>query len=341
MNNIKEINSFDVLSEDKIKLYIYIIINEIEGKVYIGKTEGSIKDRWRVHKSRAKKIKKLRSNGKKIHAEHFINALIKYGFRIWKIYEIDNAYTIEELNEKEIYWIAYFRKTLGRKKVYNVHNGGKGGRNSDEILQKVSRIMESKWKDDDYKDKMSNNISKAMELKWKDDDYKDKMSKIFSKAMESKWEDDEFKNKISKAMELKWKEDEFKNKICKKSSTAMKSKWKDDEYKNKMSKISSKAMELRWKDDEFKNKMSKISSKAMKSRWKEYKKKKSKNGIFLEKPMDINQLKKDVLKLTIMQLKKKYSKCYTTIIKNFKYHLGINFRNLTDIRNYLKRNSNI
>lgn len=282
MNNIKEINSFDVLPEDKIKLYIYLIINEIEGKVYIGKTEGSIKERWRVHKSRAKKIKNLRSNGKKIHAEHFTNVLIKYGFRIWKIYEIDNAYTIEELNEKELYWIAYFRKTLGRKKVYNVHNGGKGGRNSDETLQKVSKIMKSKWKDDEYKDKMSNNISKAMELKWKDDEYKDKISKIFSKAMESKWE-----------------------------------------------------------DDEFKNKMSKISSKAMKSRWKEYKEKKSQNGIFLKNPMDINQLKKDVLKLTIIQLKKKYGKCYTTIIKNFKYHLGINFRNLTAIRNYLKRNSYI
>ena len=97
-------------------LYIYLIENEVNGKVYIGKTN-NIGERWERHKSKAKYINKLRNNGKKVQAEYFINALIKHGFEVWKIYVIDTAFREEELDEKEIYWIAYFRQRLGRDKV--------------------------------------------------------------------------------------------------------------------------------------------------------------------------------------------------------------------------------
>lgn len=93
--------------------YIYKIVNNVNGKTYVGQTISSIKQRLRQHKHSALTKK-----------TYLYNAMNKYGFENFKIEEIDTANTIEELNNKEIYWI----KELNTKypNGYNIADGGNG-----------------------------------------------------------------------------------------------------------------------------------------------------------------------------------------------------------------------
>ena len=91
--------------------YIYKVINNINGKIYIGKTTRTIKERWKEH------LETMNYKRNK-----FYNALNKY--------KIDN-FTIEEieecddniLNEREIYWINFYNSY---KNGYNSTGGGDG-----------------------------------------------------------------------------------------------------------------------------------------------------------------------------------------------------------------------
>lgn len=91
--------------------YIYKIVNRVNGMIYIGQTRNSINTRFIHHKSSAKRQK-----------TYLYNAMNKYGVENFTIEQIDTASSIDELNEKEIYWI----KKLNTKKPngYNMVNGG-------------------------------------------------------------------------------------------------------------------------------------------------------------------------------------------------------------------------
>ena len=76
---------------------IYIIRNTINSKVYIGQTKVSLKLRFQNHLSAAR-------NGK----DYVIGkAIRKYGEENFYI-ELLEECTIEELNERERYWISYY-----------------------------------------------------------------------------------------------------------------------------------------------------------------------------------------------------------------------------------------
>lgn len=91
--------------------YIYKIVNRVNGMIYIGQTRNSINTRFIHHKSSAKRQK-----------TYLYNAMNKYGVENFTIEQIDTASSIDELNEKEIYWI----KKLNTKKPngYNMVDGG-------------------------------------------------------------------------------------------------------------------------------------------------------------------------------------------------------------------------
>ena len=91
---------------------IYIIRNTRNSKVYIGQTKVSIKLRFQNHLSAAR-------NGK----DYVIGkAIRKYGEENFYI-ELLEECTIEELNERERYWISYFNST-NNKFGYNISIGG-------------------------------------------------------------------------------------------------------------------------------------------------------------------------------------------------------------------------
>lgn len=110
--------------------YIYKITNDINGKIYIGKTEYfNPYDRWKDH---LRDYKKERCEKRPIY-----DAMNKYGeehFYFEIIEETDN------LEEREIYWINELRTYIGFEdcKGYNATLGGDGKSyiilNEDEVI---------------------------------------------------------------------------------------------------------------------------------------------------------------------------------------------------------------
>lgn len=99
--------------------YIYKITNIVNNKIYIGLTTQTIKERWRQHASSAY------SKKSKSYNEVFKKAIRKYGENSFKIEEIDNGFTLEELKEKEKYWISYYNCCYANGGVG--YNGTEGG----------------------------------------------------------------------------------------------------------------------------------------------------------------------------------------------------------------------
>lgn len=94
---------------------IYIITNSINDKVYIGQTIQSLKDRWYEH---------CRAACSKNEADmHIKRAILKYGKENFTIKELERC-TIEELDEREIYYIGLYNSFV---KGYNSTKGGKSG----------------------------------------------------------------------------------------------------------------------------------------------------------------------------------------------------------------------
>ena len=86
--------------------YIYKVTNTANGKIYIGQTSRTIRQRWKEHVRDA-----LKRDESFLHIFH--RAIKKYGadsFLVEQIEECDSAY----LDERERYWIKY----------YNSHDNG-------------------------------------------------------------------------------------------------------------------------------------------------------------------------------------------------------------------------
>ena len=138
--NVAEIfRELDKLQENfNFKGYIYKITNKLNGKFYIGKTKYAVKTRIYHHLYTCNHRNDVNSA---IH-----NAIRKYGIENFDIEVIDEASSLEELNEKEIYWIDKLQSrnpSIG----YNLAKGGEGGvggphfaghRHSDETRAKMS-----------------------------------------------------------------------------------------------------------------------------------------------------------------------------------------------------------
>ena len=100
---------------------IYIIKNTVNDKVYVGQTKVSLKLRFQNHLSAAR-------NGK----DYIIGkAIRKYGEDKFYI-ELLEECTVEELNEREKYWIAFFNSTDNRF-GYNISIGGNVIRTTKEL----------------------------------------------------------------------------------------------------------------------------------------------------------------------------------------------------------------
>ncbi len=92
---------------------IYIIKNKINDKVYIGQTTMTVHERFMVHLKPS--TQKIRRNYK------LYNAISKYGRKNFYVETLENNVPINELNEREIYYIALYNS------YYNGYNSTKGG----------------------------------------------------------------------------------------------------------------------------------------------------------------------------------------------------------------------
>lgn len=107
-------------------MYIYKILNNINGKIYIGKTEKSIEDRWKKH---------LLCVKNKVN-RYLYDAMNKYGIDNFSISEIEKCNSREELNEREKYWIKLYN-SINKDFGYNMQEGGLGGKQPQDIIDRV------------------------------------------------------------------------------------------------------------------------------------------------------------------------------------------------------------
>jgi len=96
---------------------IYKITNLKNCKVYIGQTIQPLNIRWCAHKSDAK-------SGKN---KPLYNGIRKYQERNFKVEEIERCTSAEQLDEREKYWIRYYKSNIlefGPDFGYNKTSGG-------------------------------------------------------------------------------------------------------------------------------------------------------------------------------------------------------------------------
>ena len=133
--------------------YIYIVINDINHKVYIGQTSTSLKRRWREH-----------THTDINNGTHFHNALLKYGVDKFHMYLLEEC-TIDKLNEREVYYISIFNSY---KDGYNMTPGGAGVpgyKHTDEDKIKMAQASRQFWSSLSNKDRQLFIQQRATKLK--------------------------------------------------------------------------------------------------------------------------------------------------------------------------------
>lgn len=107
---------------------IYCVTNTVSGKQYVGQTTYPLEVRWRYH------LKSTREGSTcALHC-----AIRKYGAESFKFEQLDVADSADDLNEKEVYYVAQ-RGTLAPS-GYNLTIGGEVGMVSEETRQKLSTV---------------------------------------------------------------------------------------------------------------------------------------------------------------------------------------------------------
>lgn len=98
---------------------IYKATNLVNGKIYIGKTSRKLEVRIKEHVYRA---------NKGVGKSAFAQALVKYGENNFNWCVIDEAYSLDELNDKEVFWIEFYNSYRANnfQKGYNLTVGGEG-----------------------------------------------------------------------------------------------------------------------------------------------------------------------------------------------------------------------
>ena len=129
---------FLVDKKDWYKSGIYIITNEINGKVYIGRSNNFYR---RCHQYRyafrTRKIKHIN--------QHFLNAMEKYGFENFT-FRIITFCSTEEALELELLYMYLF-ESIDKNKGYNKRIDTEGGMEvSSETSKKISNRLRKEWK---------------------------------------------------------------------------------------------------------------------------------------------------------------------------------------------------
>lgn len=109
---------------------IYKITNQINQKVYIGQAQ-DIQRRWRNHRRDAKNCTDPKNLKNPLYQD-----IRKYGINNF-IFEIIEICSLEELNDKERYWISYYDS------FHNGYNRTEGGQNAAHPNKMTDALFES------------------------------------------------------------------------------------------------------------------------------------------------------------------------------------------------------
>lgn len=130
-------------------MIIYKATNKINNKVYIGQTTQKLEKRITSHIRESK-----RENNRP-----FLSSINKYGINNFTFETIDFANNLDELNDKEIYWINFYNSVSPNG--YNITGGGQGKKmkSTKELSKVISEGLKNskKWQEiknsEEYKKK--------------------------------------------------------------------------------------------------------------------------------------------------------------------------------------------
>jgi group I intron endonuclease len=106
-------------------MHIYKITNTVNNKMYIGQTiQKNPKMRWYDHCARTRRGQN----------NHLYNSMRLYGIENFSWEVIDSANTLDELNNKEQYWLDEYRKIT---EVYNLREAGGNKTHSIESIERM------------------------------------------------------------------------------------------------------------------------------------------------------------------------------------------------------------
>lgn len=240
--------------------YVYLTINNINGKVYVGQ------------KTSDEYVPTYLGSGVLIR-----EAVEEFGFENFTNKIIDIADSKDELDEKERYYIRLYKEKYGDE-CYNIGSGNAGDplkyaseERKEEFRQKMTEINKERCSKDDFKKK----ISKANKERYSNPEEREKQRRRITKA----WTDEELRQQQSERSKKNWEDEEYRKKI----TDSLKKRWSNEENRKKMSETQkavwteekrleqSKMLKERLKDEEYLEKKRKETS----NRWKneEYKKK--------------------------------------------------------------------
>lgn len=138
---------------------IYLIINKVSGKSYVGITMGKLESRWEQHIQKAFSEKKLDKNS--IHT-----AIKKDNPDNFTIERIDDASSVGELCDKEVEWIKYHKSQF--PKGYNLNAGGGSTRTTGKRIIVGEKSFKSITAACKYHDKedLRREITNRLKLGW-------------------------------------------------------------------------------------------------------------------------------------------------------------------------------
>ena len=145
---------------------IYVIINKINDKKYIGQTRKKLNERWNgTEKSFLRNYKQN---------PHLINSVKKYRIKNFKRKILDFAQNQEELDKKEEFYIQKYN-TLDHNFGYNLKHGGLKGKHTQETAGKIGKASKARWEDPEMRKKMIKRMKGIKKSKeWREKKSKEK-----------------------------------------------------------------------------------------------------------------------------------------------------------------------
>lgn len=150
-------------------MLIYKVINNVNGKLYIGQTTQRLVERWGDH---------CRPDRHKNHQSYLYNAIQKYGKDNFTVEEIDIAKTLDGLNILEEYYIKKFN-TLAPS-GYNLMLGGDNRECHEDTKAKISATLKGRPITNRWNQGNRNSPSKETRAKIS--------SKLQGRPIEHRWE---------------------------------------------------------------------------------------------------------------------------------------------------------
>lgn len=143
-------------------MLIYKITNRINGMCYIGQTKRTLKERIYDHFSLADDLECTR---------YLYNAIRKYGKDNFDYEQIDTASTVEELTEREDYWIVKLNTLFPNG--YNMVRPVMNPMDSEIVIQKHLKRVQSK----ENREKISKSMKLYMKTYGVSQETRDKLSR--------------------------------------------------------------------------------------------------------------------------------------------------------------------